>query len=111
MGDNVKYEFSAHQLSETRKGINCVYYKWPLQLAEKTWIGIEAFIDVFERALTIHEGKYEPPFDRAMFERTVALARERVGRRGARRATADHYRTMPAVEPTAAVGWEEDELP
>ena len=81
VGDNVKYEFSAHQLSETRKGIKCVYYKWPLQLAEKTWIDIEAFIEMFERALTIHAGKYKPPFDRAMFERTVALARERVGRR------------------------------
>ena len=47
-----------HQLLE-RGGIgHGELYDWPLHLAEKTWINIDAFNEAFAEALKHHKGKY-----------------------------------------------------
>jgi hypothetical protein len=30
------------------------FYMWPLQLADKTWVDLNAFIEAFDKALSIH---------------------------------------------------------
>ena len=48
-----EYEITKSQLAELRepsKGIAM----WPLQMAEKSWVDIEAFIMAYENALTVH---------------------------------------------------------
>src|SRR5689334_6426620 len=50
------------------------YYDWPLQLAAKTWIDIEAFNEAFRAALEYHRGKYRGEVDQAMLQATLRYA-------------------------------------
>ena len=58
---------------------NCM--TWPVHLAEKSWVDIEAFIEVFIKAIEIHKGKYtgevDPKMLAASIEEARALARHR----------------------------------
>jgi hypothetical protein len=64
------YHFNKERLLETgnRGG---EMYGWPVHLAEKTWVDIEAFIEVFQKALDLLG--YAPQVDKAMLEHPAAV--------------------------------------
>jgi hypothetical protein len=74
------YHFAKTRLLETgnRGG---ELYDWPIQLAEKTWVDIEAFIEVFLKALELHAGGYAGKVDEAMLSRSLAYARREAAQR------------------------------
>lgn len=47
------------------------FYKWPLQVAEKSWVDIEAFIAAFRFAV---QGT---PVDQVILEETITKSRQR----------------------------------
>jgi hypothetical protein len=38
---------------------------WPEHMAEKTWVDIEAFIEAYDKALDLHQGKYSGAVSKA----------------------------------------------
>ncbi len=70
-----EYWFEADRLLETTTRGGTTYYDWPVHMAEKTWVDIEAFIEAFEKALELLEGKYKWPVDTAMLTASLGVAR------------------------------------
>src|SRR5687767_12653315 len=62
-----------------RDGIE--YYDWPLHMAIKSWVDIEAFIIAFEAALEAWEYKKGAPINQEMLARSFSKARELAGLR------------------------------
>jgi hypothetical protein len=61
-----EYLIPAHRLLE-RGGIgNGGFYDWPLHLAEKTWVDINAFNEAFVEALKHHKGKFREEVNKKM---------------------------------------------
>jgi hypothetical protein len=54
-------------------------YDWPLQMAEKTWVDIEAFIEIFQKAIDLHG--YAEKVDKDMLSRSLEKARHEATRR------------------------------
>jgi hypothetical protein len=50
-------------------------YDWPVHLAEKPWVDIEAFVQAFTQAIEIHKGKYKGDVDPKMLSTSIAEAR------------------------------------
>jgi hypothetical protein len=50
-------------------------YDWPAHMAEKAWVDIDAFIEVFVKALDMHAGSYGGTVDPAMRSKSLAFAR------------------------------------
>ena len=65
------YEFEAKRLSETTDRGYGIFYEWPVHLAEKNWVDVDAFNEAFVRALEIHKGKYVPPLDAVMLKHSL----------------------------------------
>ncbi len=61
------------QLTE-RDGVN--YYEWPLHMAIKSWVDIEDFIIVFERALEAYEEKKGAQINQAILSNSFKKTRE-----------------------------------
>lgn len=76
-----KYHFEASRLTEMRGDGADAIYDWPVHMAEKTWVDIEAFIDAFKKALELHAGKYAPPVDSSLLAKSLAAARKEAARR------------------------------
>ena len=72
----MEYEIVASRLLETGSRGAQLCYDWPEQLAEKTWVNTELFLEAFAKALDLHEDKYSGPVDQAMMERSFAAARK-----------------------------------
>ena len=70
------YELSANRLLEERDG----YYNWPVHMAEKTWVDIEAFIEAFIKALELHAGKFDGAVDSTKLTASIDKAREEARR-------------------------------
>lgn len=65
------YAAEGSRMNETRPGSDL--YDWPLHMAEKSWVDIEAFIQAFETALH----RFCPKdFDEKLFARTATQARQ-----------------------------------
>jgi hypothetical protein len=72
------YHFDKTRLLEsTDYGSGETYYDWPIHMAEKTWVDIEAFIDVFLKAIEIHAAKA----DKATLQKSIERARREATRR------------------------------
>jgi len=69
------YHFNAERLLEMEGAGTGKLYDWPLHMAEKTWVDIEAFIDAFKQAVRIHASKLGK-VDSAVLERSFAKARQ-----------------------------------
>jgi hypothetical protein len=67
------YELSAERFLESNRG---ELYDWPVHMAEKSWIDIEAFIEAFTMALSLHAGKLKGPVDPAQLSATIAKAHQ-----------------------------------
>ena len=59
--------------------MNCMI--WPVQLAEKTWVDIEAFIEAFIKAIEIHKGRYTGEVDPKVLSASIGEARALAKRR------------------------------
>jgi hypothetical protein len=69
------YEISAKRLLETTDR-DRVYYDWPVHMAEKTWVDVEAFLEAFANALDEHRGKYSGAVSAGMLELSFRKARQ-----------------------------------
>ncbi len=65
-GAPCEYFIPAHRLLE-RGGIgHGELYDWPLHLAEKTWVDMDAFNEAFVEALRHHKGKFREEVNKKM---------------------------------------------
>ena len=73
-GAPYEYEIAAKRLLETgnQRGLQ---YDWPTQVAEKTWVDFELFLEAFNQATTLHAGKYKGSVDPTMMAESVQAAR------------------------------------
>lgn len=69
------YEFNAERLAETTERDGVSYYDWPVHMASKTWVDIDAFIEAFSKALEIHAGRYSERIDPDMLDASYEYAR------------------------------------
>src|SRR3954447_26621724 len=77
-GAPCEYFIPAHRLLE-RGGIgHGVLYDWPLHLAEKTWINVDAFNEAFAEALKHHKGKYRGDVDKKILLASIDYTRTQV---------------------------------
>ena len=77
-GAPCEYFIPAHRLLE-RSGIGYgELYDWPLHLAEKTWIDMDAFNEAFAEALKHHKGKYRGDVDKKILLASIDRTRTQV---------------------------------
>ncbi|HEX4158680.1 MAG TPA: hypothetical protein VHY79_09400 [Rhizomicrobium sp.] len=70
-----KYFLEAGRLLEgTERGEHQIY-DWPVHLAEKGWVDMDAFIEAFLVALIVHRGRYSGDVNPMMLQATFARAR------------------------------------
>jgi len=62
-------------LTETTDRKGKTFYDWPLHMAGKTWVDIDAFLEAFIAALAIHAGKYPGQVDGDMLAESRDNAR------------------------------------
>lgn len=72
-----EYVIYAERLTETTERGGDIYYDWPVHMAEKTWVNIEAFIEAFQKALKEHNAT----FDSKMLAASIEVARKIAERR------------------------------
>ncbi|MCK1494447.1 hypothetical protein IVB14_29575 [Bradyrhizobium sp. 180] len=75
------YHFDKTRLLEATDHGSGTMYDWPVHMAEKTWVDIEAFIEVFVKALDLHAGSYGGTVDKGMLAKSLATARKEAVRR------------------------------
>jgi hypothetical protein len=51
-----EYPILKSRLTETTERGRATYYDWPIHLADKSWVDIEAFLEAFADALSTHAG-------------------------------------------------------
>ena len=73
------YHFDKSRLLESTDYGSGEMYDWPVHMAEKTWVDIEAFIEVWLKALEMHG--VSSKVDQPMLERSLAAARKQAMRR------------------------------
>ena len=66
------YAIEAERLTE-EDGHGC--YDWPVHMARKGWVDVEAFVAAYMHALETHKAKLSPKVDLARLERSLARAR------------------------------------
>jgi hypothetical protein len=69
------YHFEARRLLENESAGQGELYDWPVQMAEKNWVDIEAFIEAFVKALDLHAGSCKGKVDQAILRESIAQAR------------------------------------
>jgi hypothetical protein len=75
------YPIEAHRLLERHGVGGDKFYDWPVHMAQKTWVDIEAFIDAFSRALRLHAGKYKGDADPDTLRASISEARREAAKR------------------------------
>lgn len=68
------YRIEADGLVKRRLGEEC--YDWPLHMASKRWVDVEAFLEAFDKALYVHTGRYGEPPSFHLSHRTAGRARQ-----------------------------------
>jgi hypothetical protein len=69
------YHFNAERLLEMQGAGEEELYDWPIHMAEKTWVDIEAFIEAFKEGLRLHAAKLGRA-DAKILEASFAKARQ-----------------------------------
>jgi len=75
------YPIEAHRLLERHGVGGGKFYDWPVHMAKKTWVDLEAFIEAFRTALRLHAGKYQGQVDPDILEASVSEARREAAKR------------------------------
>jgi hypothetical protein len=65
---------AAHRLLDTTVVWGRKLYSWPVTLAGKMWVDIEAFVPAFRRALRLHKDKYKGSVNRRTLEDSLYVA-------------------------------------
>ena len=73
------YHFEKRRILETENRGDELY-DWPIHMAEKTWVDIEAFIEVFLKAIELHAGSFKGKVDEAMLQKSIERARREAAR-------------------------------
>lgn len=76
-GAPYEYYIEASRLLERGGAGNGTLYDWPVHMAEKTWIDLDAFIEAFKQGLEIHKKKYKGDVDPALLEESIEAAYKR----------------------------------
>jgi len=63
-----RYFFNAERLLETTERGKSTFYDWPVHMAEKTWVDVDAFNEAFEKALEYHQEQYPDAVNPTMLE-------------------------------------------
>ena len=71
-----EYFFSADRLLEMEDRGPGMLYDWPLHMAEKVWVDIDAFCEAFVHALKIHRRRYKGKVDLVILEKSLRKAKE-----------------------------------
>ena len=69
------YHIEELRLTEAINRPNGTFYNWPMHMAKKTWVDIEAFMEAFGKALELHKGRVSPEADQSMLKASIAEAR------------------------------------
>ena len=72
------YHFDKNRLLESTDFGSGELYDWPVHMAEKTWVDLEAFIEVWRRALEMQG--YADKVDQPMLESSLTRARKEAKR-------------------------------
>jgi hypothetical protein len=72
------YHFDKTRLLESTDYGSGELYDWPVHMAEKTWVDLEAFIEVWRKALEMHG--YADKVDQPMLESSLTRARKEAKR-------------------------------
>lgn len=80
-GAPYEYNIDAHRLLERVGAGGGKHYDWPVHMAEKTWIDLEAFIEAYRAALAAHAGVDKGDVDEAMLEASIQAGRDRIANR------------------------------
>ncbi len=56
------------------------YYRWPIHMAAKTWIDIEAFLEAYRKAVELHANECLDPIDRSLLTRSIQKGRDEAAR-------------------------------
>jgi hypothetical protein len=75
------YHFNAERLLEIQGAGEGKLYDWPVHMAEKTWVDIDAFIEAFKEGLKLHSAKLGT-VDQKVLEASFAKARQIARGRG-----------------------------
>jgi hypothetical protein len=75
-GAPYEYNIPAERLLERAGAGRGDVYDWPLQLAEKTWVDIDAFIEAYQKALDAHAGRYKGSVDPKLLSQSLGEARQ-----------------------------------
>lgn len=51
-----EYWFDVSRLAETTERGGVEYYDWPVHMAEKTWVDLDAFIEAFQTGICMRAG-------------------------------------------------------
>ena len=65
------YEIKASRLVEATTRANGEFYDWPVHMAEKNWVDLNAFVEAFQEAIRAHSGRYSPPVDHTKLDASV----------------------------------------
>lgn len=75
-GQSFEYLIEWVKISRLTERNGIQYYEWPLHMAEKSWVEIEAFIAAFEKALEDYEDKEGAPINQTALLNSFSKARE-----------------------------------
>jgi hypothetical protein len=70
------YDFATRRIGEIEDWGNCPIYTFPVHLAEKEWVDIEDFIEVFVLAWSVYGPLQPQPLDQTILDRSLFHARK-----------------------------------
>jgi len=76
-GAPYEYNIEARRLLEKNGEGGGRLYDWPIHMAEKTWVDVDAFAEAFTKALDLLREKYQGAPDAALLSGSLAEARRR----------------------------------
>ena len=69
-GAPYEYFIEASRLIE-REVSGDQFYRWPKQLGKKNWIDMNAFVEAYRKAITLHAAKFVEPIDPVLLELSI----------------------------------------
>ncbi|MEO7859012.1 MAG: hypothetical protein ABIU05_01000 [Nitrospirales bacterium] len=75
-GEPFEYFIEMAKISRLTERNGIQYYEWPLHMAIKQWVDIEAFLTAFEKALEALEDKEGAPINQKALANSFSKARE-----------------------------------
>jgi hypothetical protein len=74
------YHIEESRLTEVSSRRNGAFYNWPVHMAKKTWVDIEAFIEAFSKALELQIGRHSREVDQGILKASIVEARRVAGK-------------------------------